>query len=61
MDFNYLYHRQQVSLMRAQAAASRPACAAHSALANLYSALILKGRIERGAGPATLPALCVSC
>ncbi len=36
MDFNYLYHREQVSMMRAEAAACDKSRAAHSALADLY-------------------------
>ena len=47
MDFNYLYHRQQVSLMRADAAASPPARAAHEGLAELYSDLIEDKKAER--------------
>jgi hypothetical protein len=47
MDFNYLYHRQQVSLMRAEAAASPPARAAHEHLAELYSGQIARGKAER--------------
>jgi hypothetical protein len=55
MDFNYFYHRQQVSLIRAQAA-SGPARAAHQGLADLYSALISRGQSERGAPSATFAA-----
>ena len=47
MDFNYLYHRQQVSLMRANAAASPPARAAHEGLAELYARRIVNGKAER--------------
>ena len=47
MDFNYLYHRQQVSLMRAEAAETPPAKAAHATLAKLYSTQIASGRAER--------------
>ncbi|HEX8443060.1 MAG TPA: hypothetical protein VF631_05375 [Allosphingosinicella sp.] len=50
MDFNYLYHRQQVSLMRADAAASPPAKAAHERLAELYTGLIADGKAERQFG-----------
>lgn len=53
MDFNYLYHRQQVSLMRAHAAAGLQARAVHRELATRYSECISRGRAERGAGPAT--------
>jgi hypothetical protein len=47
MDFNYLYHRQQVSLMRAEAAATSPAKAAHEQLAELYTGQIARGKAER--------------
>lgn len=36
MDFNFLYQRKQVELMRAEAAASVEARAAHQQLARLY-------------------------
>ncbi len=49
MDFNYLYHRQQVSLMRADAAACGASRTAHAGLARLYERLIERGRAERGA------------
>jgi hypothetical protein len=54
MDFNYLYHRQQVSLMRAEAAASGAARAAHEGLARLYESMILRGKAERRSGFAHL-------
>lgn len=47
MDFNYLYHRQQVSLMRAEAASTPPARAAHETLAKLYEGQIARGKAER--------------
>jgi hypothetical protein len=47
MDFNYLYHRQQVSLMRADAAACDPSRAAHQGLAHLYGSLIARAKAER--------------
>ncbi len=50
MDFNYLYHRQQVSLMCAAAASSPSAKAAHEGLATLYMALIARGKAERQHG-----------
>jgi len=40
VDLNYLYHRQQVSLMMADAAASSEARHAHSYLACRYGGLI---------------------
>lgn len=42
MDLNYLYHRQQVSLLRAEHASCALSREAHSGLAKLYS-----GRIEQ--------------
>jgi hypothetical protein len=56
MDFNYLYHRQQVSLMRADAAACGQSRAAHQGLARLYGALIDRKKSDRapsGAGGRT--------
>ena len=44
MDLNYLYHRQQVSLMMADAAASPEARYAHRDLASRYARLIDAGR-----------------
>jgi hypothetical protein len=49
LDFNYLYHRQQVSLMRADRAANGAARAAHEGLARLYDARIAHGKSERHA------------
>ncbi len=40
MDFNYLYHRQQISLMLAARAACGPSRAAHQELARLYTGAI---------------------
>ena len=45
MDFNYFYHRQQVSLIRAGAAACEEARHAHQWLADAYGRLI---SFERG-------------
>ncbi len=50
MDLNYLYHRQQVSLMRADAAACAPSRAAHAGLAQLYKSLIERAKAERRSG-----------
>ena len=50
MDFNYLYHRQQVSLMRADAAACGASRSAHAGLARLYDRLIERGQMERRVG-----------
>ncbi len=44
MDVNYLLHREQVELMRAQAATSEPARAAHRELAELYRARVQSHR-----------------
>ncbi|TFI56399.1 hypothetical protein E2493_20400 [Sphingomonas parva] len=52
MDFNYLYHRQQVSLMRADAAACESSRAAHQGLARLYGSLIDRKRAGRTGGAA---------
>ena len=49
MDFNYLYHRQQVSLMRADLASCGPSRAAHEGLAQLYGGIIERRKAERGA------------
>ena len=40
MDLNYLYHRQQVSLFRADNAASEPARRIHRELADHYRSRI---------------------
>ena len=50
MDFNYLYHRQQISLMRADRASCGPSRAAHEELAQLYGGVIQRSRAEQGAG-----------
>jgi hypothetical protein len=47
MDFNYLYARQQVSLMRADDAACIEARRAHLGLATLYAERIDKERARR--------------
>lgn len=44
MDLNYLYYRQQVSLMRADRADCEHSRKSHSGLADLYSALIERAR-----------------
>lgn len=56
MDFNYLYHREQVSLMRAGAAGCDKSRAAHQALAEGYGRAIQLQRSIRGAAPAPVPA-----
>lgn len=45
MDFNYLYYRQQVELMRSDAARTKEGRRAHRELAALYTSLIQR-RIE---------------
>ena len=55
MDFNYLYHRQQVSLMRADLASCGPSRAAHEGLAQLYSGMIGQRKAERSAGGQSEP------
>jgi hypothetical protein len=47
MDFNYLYHRRHVSLMRGAAATCEASRAAHEGLAQLYGSVIDSGRAER--------------
>ena len=47
MDLNYLYLRQQVSLVRATRAACGPSRAAHEGLARLYGSLIERKRSDR--------------
>lgn len=49
MDLNYLLHRHQVSLMRAEAAASLEGRRAHGDLAQGYAARIASLRLELGA------------
>lgn len=48
MDFNYLYHRQQVALFMAVNAACGPSRIAHRGLADGYALRIAELR-ERGA------------
>ena len=55
MDLNYLYHRHQVSLMRADAAAGSEARHAHRGLAREYAQLIERTQSDLGAS-ATLMA-----
>jgi hypothetical protein len=47
LDFNYLYHRQQISWMRADVAACGPSRSAHVELALLYESLIESGKADR--------------
>ncbi len=58
MDFNYLYHRQQVSLMRAARAACDASRAAHQELASLYSTAIEN---KRAFGLPQSPELGLAC
>lgn len=55
MDLNYLYHRHQVSLMRAEAAACLDSRGAHLGLARGYARVIQseRGR-HQGEAPASL-------
>ena len=46
MDFNYLYHRQQVERMRADAAGCSASPQAHRALASLYGSLIARKKAD---------------
>lgn len=50
MDLNYLLHRQQVSLMRADAASSDSVRHAHHGLARDYAAQIARFQAQLGAG-----------
>lgn len=55
MDLNYLYHRHQLSLMRADAAACASSRAAHHELARGYARRIQAERDRyEGRGPAAL-------
>nr|WP_295373890.1 hypothetical protein [uncultured Sphingosinicella sp.] len=47
MDFNYYYHRQQVSQMRADTAACDAARLSHQWLADAYMRLISHARTQR--------------
>jgi hypothetical protein len=47
VDFNYFYHRQQVSQMRADAAACDEARHSHQWLADAYLRLIRHERTQR--------------
>jgi hypothetical protein len=58
MDFNYLYHRQQVSLMRADVAACAASRAAHEGLAQLYIGLIERRKADAQALGRQLPTAC---
>jgi endonuclease/exonuclease/phosphatase family metal-dependent hydrolase len=53
MDFNYYYHRQQVSQMQADVAASNEARRAHQQMADAYARLIEYEQKQRGADIAT--------
>lgn len=44
LDFNYLYYRQQVELMRAEAAACRESTRAHRHFADLFGKRIEAGK-----------------
>jgi len=48
MDLNYLLHRHQISVMRADAAACGPSRMAHEGLAALYAGAV--SRVQRGKG-----------
>ncbi|WP_294195707.1 hypothetical protein [uncultured Sphingomonas sp.] len=48
MDLNYLFHRQQVSLMMAAAASGIEARRAHGALARGYAARIARVQASGG-------------
>ena len=50
MDLNYLYFRQQVELMRADAANCTASGKAHRQLANLYDSLIERRKTAARAG-----------
>ncbi len=50
MDLNYLYHRQQVSLARADRAQCPASRAAHRGLAHGYEAQIRELRLSRAGG-----------
>jgi hypothetical protein len=49
VDFNSLYHRQQVSLMRADLASCGLSRAAHEGLAQLYARVIERRKAEGAA------------
>ncbi|MGF7152225.1 hypothetical protein FHS96_005894 [Sphingomonas zeicaulis] len=53
-DLNYLYHRQQVSLMMAQAAPDSCSRASHNAMAKAYESRIGMMRIASGADELSL-------
>jgi hypothetical protein len=50
LDLNYLLHRQQVSLMRADAAVGCEARHAHRGLAQTYASAIERLQRDLGAG-----------
>ncbi len=49
MDLNYLFHRQQVSMMMSAAARSAEARLAHAQLANRYATQIATAQARLGA------------
>jgi hypothetical protein len=51
MDLNYIYHRRQISLMRAARAACGPSRAAHEGLARLYLGVIDARKADACAEP----------
>ncbi|GEM_PF-1876799 len=51
MDLNYLLSRYQISVMRAEGAATREAEIAHRGLARGYAARIREMQIDLGAKP----------
>ena len=56
MDLNYLFHRQQVSLMMAAVAGGSEARLAHAQLATRYATQIARVRTAMGADRAVVAA-----
>ncbi len=56
MDLNYLLSRYQISMMRAEGAATREAAIAHRGLARGYAARIREMQIDLGAKPSLVTA-----
>ena len=56
MDLNYLLHRHQISLMRADAAQCTEARHSHLGLARAYARRITSLRVELGVAPVPLVA-----
>lgn len=50
MDLNYLFHRQQVSMMMSAAARGAEARLAHAQLASRYATQIAAAQTRMGAG-----------